>query len=119
GVLARRGFDLVWLVCFTPTILPGADLRFLPPVGHNPDTIASCAVAYSRSRSVLPSERRSHRGVVPPTLGSVMRRTDLRGRLARGEAPDYRALVPRALVDVESAVATVAPICADVRERGV
>jgi hypothetical protein len=26
GVLARPGADLVWLVCFTPTILPGADL---------------------------------------------------------------------------------------------
>ncbi|HEX6329245.1 MAG TPA: histidinol dehydrogenase [Jiangellaceae bacterium] len=48
-----------------------------------------------------------------------MRRTDLRGRLAHGEALDYRALVPRAPIDVESAVATVAPICADVRERGV
>jgi len=48
-----------------------------------------------------------------------MRRIDLRGRLAEGEALDYRALVPRALIDVESAVAAVAPICADVRERGV
>ena len=48
-----------------------------------------------------------------------MRRIDLRGRLADGEALDYRALVPRALIDVESAVAAVAPICADVRERGV
>jgi histidinol dehydrogenase len=47
-----------------------------------------------------------------------MRRIDLRGRLAEGEVLDYRALVPRAPLDVESAVAAVAPICADVRERG-
>jgi histidinol dehydrogenase len=48
-----------------------------------------------------------------------MRRIDLRGRLAAGEAPDYRALVPRARLDVESAIESVAPICADVRDRGV
>ena len=47
-----------------------------------------------------------------------MRRIDLRGRLAGGEALDYRTLVPRAPLDVESALAAVAPICADVRERG-
>ncbi|HEU4540009.1 MAG TPA: histidinol dehydrogenase [Jiangellaceae bacterium] len=47
-----------------------------------------------------------------------MRRIDLRGRLADGEALDYRTLVPRAPLDVESAVAAAAPICADVRKRG-
>ncbi len=47
-----------------------------------------------------------------------MRRIDLRERLAGGEALDYRTLVPRAPLDVESAMAAVAPICADVRERG-
>jgi len=49
----------------------------------------------------------------------VIRRIDLRGLLARGEAPDYRALVPRAPQDVESALAVVRPICNDVRDRGV
>ena len=52
------------------------------------------------------------------TLSIVMRRIDLRERLATGEALDYRTLVPRAPLDVESAVDAVAPICADVRERG-
>jgi histidinol dehydrogenase len=47
-----------------------------------------------------------------------MRRIDLRGRLAEGDPLDYRALVPRAPMDVESVIATVAPICADVRDRG-
>jgi histidinol dehydrogenase len=54
-----------------------------------------------------------------PKLGDVIRRIDLRGRRAAGERLDYRALVPRAAVDVESALDTVRPICADVRERGV
>ena len=49
----------------------------------------------------------------------MIRRIDLRGRLARGETPDYRALVPRAPQDVESALAVVRPICDDVRDRGV
>ena len=48
----------------------------------------------------------------------MIRRIDLRGLLARGEAPDYRALVPRAPQDVESALAVVRPICDDVRDRG-
>jgi histidinol dehydrogenase len=54
-----------------------------------------------------------------PRLVGVIRRIDLRGRLARGETLDYRALVPRAPQDVESALAVVRPICDDVRERGV
>ncbi|WP_129663225.1 histidinol dehydrogenase [Phytoactinopolyspora endophytica] len=49
----------------------------------------------------------------------MIRRIDLRGRLAQGEDPDYRALVPRAPVDVESALDAVRPICDDVRHRGV
>ncbi|WP_166351360.1 histidinol dehydrogenase [Phytoactinopolyspora limicola] len=49
----------------------------------------------------------------------MIRRIDLRGRLAAGEVLDYRALVPRAPVDVESALDAVRPICADVRHRGV
>nr|WP_174257316.1 histidinol dehydrogenase [Phytoactinopolyspora alkaliphila] len=43
----------------------------------------------------------------------------MRGRLADGEELDYRALVPRASADVESALEAVRPICADVRHRGV
>ncbi|MGH8773617.1 MAG: histidinol dehydrogenase [Jiangellaceae bacterium] len=48
----------------------------------------------------------------------MIRRIDLRGRLARGEVPDYRALVPRASVDVDSATDAVRAICEDVRDRG-
>jgi histidinol dehydrogenase len=49
----------------------------------------------------------------------VIRRIDLRGRLAQGEILDYRALVPRASVDVESALDAVRPLCADVHHRGI
>ena len=48
-----------------------------------------------------------------------MRRIDLRDRLARGETPDYRALVPRAAFDVEAALGEVRPQVEDVRHRGV
>ncbi len=48
----------------------------------------------------------------------MIRRIDLRGRLARGEQPDYRALVPRAEFDVEAAIDEVRPAIADVRHRG-
>ncbi len=49
-----------------------------------------------------------------------MRRIDLRGVAAEGSAPlDYRAVVPRAEFDVESATHVVAPIIAEVRARGV
>ncbi len=44
----------------------------------------------------------------------ALRRTDLRGRTGL----DYRALVPRAELDVEAAVEIVRPICEDVRLRG-
>lgn len=48
----------------------------------------------------------------------MIRRIDLRGRLAAGETLDYRTLVPRAPVDVEAALDAVRPICDDVRHRG-
>ncbi|WP_116948445.1 histidinol dehydrogenase [Jiangella endophytica] len=48
----------------------------------------------------------------------MIRRIDLRGRLAAGENLDYRSLVPRAPIDVEAALDAVRPICADVRHRG-
>ena len=48
----------------------------------------------------------------------MIRRIDLRGQLTAGRVPDYRALVPRAAVDVEGALDTVRPICHDVRMRG-
>ncbi|WP_053203050.1 histidinol dehydrogenase [Jiangella muralis] len=48
----------------------------------------------------------------------MIRRIDLRGRLAAGESLDYRMLVPRAPIDVEAALAAVRPICEDVRHRG-
>lgn len=48
----------------------------------------------------------------------MIRTIDLRGRADAGEALDLRALVPRAALDVESALDVVRPICEDVRHRG-
>ena len=51
----------------------------------------------------------------------MIRRVDLRGRVAAGEVLDLQAvheLVPRALLDVEAALDVVRPICLDVRHRG-
>jgi histidinol dehydrogenase len=52
----------------------------------------------------------------------MIRRVDLRGRVAAGEVPDLQAevnaLVPRAVFDVEKALDVVRPICLDVRHRG-
>jgi histidinol dehydrogenase len=45
----------------------------------------------------------------------MIRRIDLRGQ----QAPDYRAVVPRADFDVEAALDVVRPICDAVRHRGV
>ena len=46
----------------------------------------------------------------------MLRRIDLRGRTPGTR--EVRGLLPRAPIDVESAVASVRPICDDVRERG-
>ncbi|MFI5708207.1 histidinol dehydrogenase [Kribbella sp. NPDC051620] len=48
----------------------------------------------------------------------MIRRVDLRGRVAAGEVLDLQALVPRAVFDVEAALDVVRPICLDVRHRG-
>jgi histidinol dehydrogenase len=51
----------------------------------------------------------------------MIRRVDLRGRVAAGEVLNLEAvnqLVPRALLDVEKALDVVRPICLDVRHRG-
>ncbi|MBD0292517.1 MAG: histidinol dehydrogenase, partial [Jiangellaceae bacterium] len=48
----------------------------------------------------------------------MLRRIDLRGRHVAGDPSDYRALVPRARVDVTAAVEAVRPICDAVRDRG-
>ncbi|MGH8823214.1 MAG: histidinol dehydrogenase [Jiangellaceae bacterium] len=48
----------------------------------------------------------------------MMRRIDLRGLRAAGDGLDYRALVPRAPVDVDTALDGVRAICDDVRRRG-
>ncbi len=64
-----------------------------------------------RARSVRPPDT--------PRLDRVIRHIDLRGREAAGEVLDYRALVPRAPLDVESALDVVRPICDDVKHRGV
>ncbi|MEP7088592.1 MAG: histidinol dehydrogenase [Nocardioidaceae bacterium] len=45
----------------------------------------------------------------------MIRRIDLRGQ----DAPDYRAVVPRAAFDVEAALDVVRPICDAVRDHGV
>jgi histidinol dehydrogenase len=47
----------------------------------------------------------------------VIRRLDLRGQTLSSR--ELRAVVPRAALDVEQALETVRPICAQVRERGV
>jgi histidinol dehydrogenase len=62
--------------------------------------------------------RSAARSREPFRLDDVIRRIDLRGRLARGERLDYRALVPRAEFDVEAAIDEVRPVIADVRHRG-
>ena len=50
----------------------------------------------------------------------MIRRIDLRGaRDTPGSPVDYRTAVPRAELDVESALAVVRPICDAVRDRGV
>ncbi|WP_432534850.1 histidinol dehydrogenase [Kineococcus arenarius] len=46
----------------------------------------------------------------------MLRRTDLRGRAL--DAMALRSVLPRAEVDVAAALATVAPLCEDVRARG-
>jgi len=48
----------------------------------------------------------------------MIRRVDLRGRVAAGEVLDLQALVPRAEFDVEKALDVVRPIADDVRHRG-
>ncbi|MGW6277975.1 histidinol dehydrogenase [Kribbella sp. NPDC055071] len=52
----------------------------------------------------------------------MIRRVDLRGRVAAGGVVDLQAevnaLVPRAVFDVEKALDVVRPICLDVRHRG-
>jgi histidinol dehydrogenase len=53
--------------------------------------------------------------VATPRLGEVIRRIDLRGR--RHDL-DYRALVPRAATDIETALDVVRPICDHVRDHG-
>jgi histidinol dehydrogenase len=53
---------------------------------------------------------------VASRLSEMIRRLDLRGRSS--QALDYRALLSRAPLDVESALDVVRPICDDVRHRG-
>ncbi|MBA2559000.1 MAG: histidinol dehydrogenase [Propionibacteriales bacterium] len=48
----------------------------------------------------------------------MMRTIDIRGRLAEGGRVDYRRLVPRADLDVDTAVEVVRPLCDDVRLQG-
>ena len=50
-------------------------------------------------------------------MSPYLRRTDLRGQTL--DAMALRAVVPRADVDVATTMATVAPLCEDVRVRGV
>ena len=46
----------------------------------------------------------------------MLRRIDLRGRTL--STIDLRELLPRAPIDVESALASVRPLCDDVKKRG-
>jgi histidinol dehydrogenase len=57
-------------------------------------------------------------GTALSTLGDVIRSIDLRGRLAAGETLDYRALVPRAELDVEAAIDLVRPALEGIKHRG-
>jgi histidinol dehydrogenase len=63
--------------------------------------------------------RPTYDGPVPETVTtpSPVRTMDLRGRALHHR--ELRGVVPRAALDVEHALATVRPICDDVRERGV
>jgi histidinol dehydrogenase len=49
----------------------------------------------------------------------MIRRIDLKGTTDAAATSDYRGLVPRAEMDVETTVETVRPICEAVRDRGV
>jgi histidinol dehydrogenase len=49
----------------------------------------------------------------------MIRRIDLRGATQAGATTDYRAVVPRAEMDVEATLEVVRPICDAVRDRGV
>lgn len=69
-------------------------------------------------RSHASPQRGSARPSAKLDLSLVIRRIDLRGRLER-DPRAYRGVVPRAGTDVSHALATVAPIVADVAERGV
>lgn len=54
-----------------------------------------------------------------PQTSLTLRRIDLRGRSAHGEAIDYGSVVPRAEFAIEAAVEAVRPIVQDVAERGI
>jgi histidinol dehydrogenase len=56
------------------------------------------------------------RNIAAAYAGPVMRRLDLRGR--KLSARELRGTVPRAELDVATALTAVRPICDDVRERG-
>ena len=56
-------------------------------------------------------------GPMPETPAAPIRTLDLRGQVL--EHRQLRGVVPRAALDVEAALATVRPICEDVRARGV
>lgn len=53
-----------------------------------------------------------------PRLGDVIRRIDLRGQAAAREPSGYRGLLPRAALDVATAVEQVRPVVEAVRDRG-
>src|SRR5690606_6610918 len=110
GVPVRRGAAFVWLGCLTLTILPFADQGYPASVENNPDTIPQLTEPVKskstgrphgrvrrepvrhRVRAVLPCGRAVHQSGSAPRLVGVMRRIDLRERLAGGEALDYRTL---------------------------
>jgi len=77
-----------------------------PDAGPGPGVPAGAARPAGRSAAAAAG------GAVP-----VLRRVDLRGRTGLTAAA-YRALMPRAALDVDAALAVVRPIVDDVRRRG-
>jgi len=71
------------------------------------------------TRTLVAASRGSDRGAnrSAPTMGTVIRRIDLRDRSDDTDV-DYRRLVPRGAADVEAVLEQVRPICDDVRRRG-
>ena len=68
---------------------------------------------------IASGDNRRAGGVAIRRIWPVLAQIDLRGRRTGGERLNYAAILPRADFDVETALAAVGPVCADVASRGV